>query len=149
MRRLSRSVTLPVTVVTALLPVCNDACHGRDCSLSRSVTMAVTVVTVLFRTVTLKNDMLRPLCDGVTVVTVLTSANSTRGGGGYGMEKRERTGREKKVGVTTVTNVTTVTARSEDSDLGCDCTQSYRHHRHAYRHTNVTHRHGTIEVSDL
>lgn len=39
---------------------------------------AVTVVTIRFRTATSKIAMLRPPSDGVTVVTVLTSANLTR-----------------------------------------------------------------------
>ena len=43
------------------------------------MTVGVAVVTVLARTVTSKIAIEQPLCDGVTVVTVLTSTNLTRG----------------------------------------------------------------------
>ena len=59
------------------------------------VTVPVTVVTVPSRTATSKIAIYQPLCDGVTVVTVLTSAN-LKGGGAARLAKRKW--RVRKVG---------------------------------------------------
>ena len=50
---------------------------------------AVTIVTIQFHTVTSKIAIIWLCCDGVTVVTVLTSANLTR-------ERKARGGTDKR-----------------------------------------------------
>ena len=63
--------------------------------------MPVTIMTIQHSTVTSKIAILRLCCDGVTVVTVLTSANLTRE---RGLDKESRAAREKirEMTVTTV-----------------------------------------------